>query len=98
MAARYSEPWPDRRRDLVALIGRTLDSVGRTAATVVTGFTDGCAGLRLILAAAGVAEPAILDWFHIAMRLQHFEQTAGAAGGEGGDRDGGRPATLASVA
>jgi hypothetical protein len=64
--------------DLVALIGRTLDSVGRTRATVLTGFTDGCAGLRLTLAAAGVTAPPILDWFHIAMRLQHLEQTAGA--------------------
>jgi hypothetical protein len=63
--------------DLVALIGRTLDSVGRTEATVLTGFTDGCAGLRLILAATGVTEPAILDWFHVGMRLQHLEQTAG---------------------
>jgi hypothetical protein len=47
--------------DLVALIGRVMDSVGRTGATVLTGFTDGCAGLRLILAAAGVTEPPILD-------------------------------------
>jgi hypothetical protein len=64
--------------DLVALIGRTLDSVGRTGATMLTGFTDGCAGLRSFLAAAGVTAPPILDWFHIAMRLQHLEQTAGA--------------------
>jgi hypothetical protein len=64
--------------DLVALIGQTLDSVGRNGATVLTGFTDGCAGLRLILAAAGLITPPILDWFHIAMRLQHLEQTAAA--------------------
>jgi hypothetical protein len=64
--------------DVVALIGRTLDSVGRTRATVLTGFTDGCAGLRLTLTAAGVTKPPILDWFHIAMRLQHLEQTAAA--------------------
>src|SRR3954464_10820885 len=64
--------------DLVALIGRTLDSVGRTGATVLTGFTDGCAGLRSTLTAAGVTKPPILDWFHIAMRLQHLEQTAAA--------------------
>jgi hypothetical protein len=64
--------------DIVALIGQTLDSVGRTEATTLTGFTDGCAGLRLILAAAGITEPPILDWFHISMRLQHLEQTAGA--------------------
>ena len=64
--------------DLVAVIGRTLDSVGRTGTTVLTGFTDGCAGIRSILAAAGVTVPPILDWFHVAMRLQHLEQTAGA--------------------
>jgi hypothetical protein len=64
--------------DLVALIGRALDSVGRTGATALTGFTDGCAGLRLILAGAGITEPPILDWFHVGMRLQHLEQTAGA--------------------
>jgi hypothetical protein len=64
--------------DLVALIGQTLDSVGRNGATVLTDFTDGCAGLRLILAAAGLVTPPILDWFHIAMRLQHLEQTAAA--------------------
>src|SRR4051812_48949470 len=64
--------------DVVALIGRTLDSVGRTRATMLTGFTDGCAGLRLTLAAASVTAPPILDWFHIAMRLQHLEQTAAA--------------------
>ena len=45
---------------------------------MLTGFTDGCAGLRLTLTAAGVTKPPILDWFHIAMRLQHLEQTAAA--------------------
>ncbi|WP_162530945.1 hypothetical protein, partial [Rhodovastum atsumiense] len=64
--------------DLVTLIGQRLDSVGRTDATTLTGFTDGCASLRSILVASGVAELPILDWFHIAMRLQHLEQTAGA--------------------
>jgi len=63
--------------DLVALIGRKLDAVGRTEATTLTGFTDGCPGLRSILASAGVITPPILDWFHIAMRLQHLEQIAG---------------------
>jgi hypothetical protein len=42
----------------------------------VTAFTDGCAGLRTILANAGVTEPPILDWFHIAMRLQHTKLAA----------------------
>ncbi len=42
----------------------------------MTAFTDGCPGLRRILADAGVAGPPILDWFHIAMRLQHLKQIA----------------------
>ena len=44
----------------------------------LTAFTDGCSGLRRILADAGVAEPPTLDWFHIAMRLQHLKQIASA--------------------
>jgi hypothetical protein len=61
-----------------ALIRRELDAVGRTADTVVTAFTDGCPGLRRILADAGVTTTPMLDWFHIGMRLQHLKQTAGA--------------------
>jgi hypothetical protein len=44
---------------------------GRTDTTEVTAFTDGCPGLRAVLINAGVTKPPILDWFHIAMRLQH---------------------------
>ena len=33
-------------------------------------------GPRSILAEAGVTNPPILDWFHIAMRLQHAKQAA----------------------
>jgi hypothetical protein len=62
--------------DIKVLIRRSLDAVGRTEDTVSTGFTDGCSGLRRILADAGVAGPPILDWFHIAMRLQHLKQIA----------------------
>ena len=43
---------------------------------MLTAFTDGCAGLRRILADAGITELPILDWFHIGMRLQHLKQTA----------------------
>jgi hypothetical protein len=64
--------------DIEGLIRRNLDAVGRTKDTAVTAFTDGCPGLRGILANAGVAGPTILDWFHIAMRLQHLKQIAGA--------------------
>jgi len=63
--------------NIKVLIRRSLDAVGRTEDTVLTAFTDGCSGLRRILAEAGVTEAPMLDWFHIAMRLQHLEQTAG---------------------
>jgi hypothetical protein len=42
-------------------IRRSLDAVGRTGDTALTAFTDGCPGLRRILADAGVDEPPILD-------------------------------------
>ena len=50
--------------------------MGRTDATEVTAFTDGCPGLRAILANTGVTKSPILDWFHIAMRLQHTKLAA----------------------
>ena len=62
--------------DIKALIRRNLETVGRTDDTEVTAFTDGCPGLRSVLADAGVTKPPILDWFHIAMRLQHATQAA----------------------
>jgi hypothetical protein len=49
--------------DIKALIRRSLDAVGRSEETAVTAFTDGCSGLRRILAEAGVTEAPILDWF-----------------------------------
>ena len=60
--------------DIEGLIRNNLDAVGGTGDTALTAFTDGCPGLRGILANAGVLEPPILDWFHIAMRLQHLKQ------------------------
>ena len=62
--------------DIAALIRRSLDAVGRTDQSALTAFTDGCPGLRRILAEVGVSTPPILDWFHIAMRLQHVTQAA----------------------
>jgi hypothetical protein len=62
--------------DITALIRRTLEAVGRNDNTEVTAFTDGCPGLRTILANAGVGKLPILDWFHIAMRLQHTKLAA----------------------
>ncbi len=63
---------------LEELIRRNLDAVGRTGDTALTAFTDGCPGLRRSLADAGVTTPPMLDWFHVAMRLQHLKQIAGA--------------------
>ena len=65
-----------------ALIRRALDAVGRTGDTALTAFTDGCPGLRRILADAGVTAPPMLDWFHLAMRLQHLKQVAGVLSDE----------------
>ena len=62
--------------DIAVLIRRNLETVGRSADTELTAFTDGCPGLRSILADAGVTNLPILDWFHIAMRLQHAKQAA----------------------
>ena len=47
--------------DIAALIRRALDAVGRTGDTALTAFTDGCSGLRRILADAGVTAPPMLD-------------------------------------
>jgi len=63
---------------IAVLIRRNLDAVGRTKDTALTAFTDGCPGLRRILADAGIDDPPILDWFHIGMRLQHLKQIADA--------------------
>jgi hypothetical protein len=69
--------------DIEGLIRKSLDAVGGTGDTALTAFTDGCPGLRGILAAAGILEPPILDWFHIAMRLQHLKQIGdGLAAGD----------------
>jgi hypothetical protein len=62
--------------NLEGLIRKNLEAVGGHTKTLLTAFTDGCPGLRGILAGAGVLEPPILDWFHIAMRLQHLKQVA----------------------
>jgi hypothetical protein len=72
--------------DITALIQRTLETVGRTKTTKVTAFTDGCPGLRAVLANAEVTKSPILDWFHIAMRLQHTKLTAGNLSTDNPDR------------
>jgi hypothetical protein len=64
--------------DIAALIRGNLTAVGHAADTTLTAFTDGCPGLRNILADAGIRTSPMLDWFHIAMRLNHLKQIADA--------------------
>src|SRR5512134_1501622 len=55
-----------------------LEAAGyRSDRTEVTVFTDGANGLRsLAQTVLGPRCQPILDWFHLAMRLRHIEQTA----------------------
>lgn len=72
--------------DISALIRRNLEVAGRTDATEVSAFTDGCPGLRSALVDAGITKPPILDWFHIAMRFQHAAQAASSLSAENPNR------------
>jgi hypothetical protein len=83
--------------DLPALIRHSLDAVGCTEGTRLTAFTDGCPGLRRILLDAGVKELPILDWFHIAMRLQHLAQVAGGLSCDGPERAAAKTVIVAEV-
>ena len=83
--------------DIGALIRRALDAVGRTGDTALTAFTDGCPGLRRILADAGVTAPPMLDWFHIAMRLQHLKQVASVLSDEDPARGAGKAMIITEV-
>ena len=83
--------------DIEGLIRRNLDAVGRAKDTAVTAFTDGCPGLRSILADAGIAGPPILDWFHIAMRLQHLKQIAGGLSADDPERVAAKAVIVAEV-
>src|SRR3954447_8685347 len=83
--------------DIVALIRRPLDTMGRTSDTELTAFTDGCASMRSILAEAGVTDPPILDWFHLSMRLQRAKQAAEGLPVDGPDRAQARAAIVAEV-
>ena len=83
--------------DITALIQRTLETAGRTDATNVTAFTDGCPGLRTVLVNARVTKPPILDWFHIAMRLQHTKLAAANLSTNDPDRVTAKAAIVAEV-
>jgi hypothetical protein len=72
--------------EIAVMIRRSLETVGRTADTELTAFTDDAPGLRSILAEAGCKKPPIADWFHIAMRLQHAKQAASGLSTDTPDR------------
>jgi hypothetical protein len=79
------------------LIRGGLTAVGHTDETELTAFTDGCSGLRSILLDTGVTTPPFLDWFHIAMRLQHAEKTAGNLPVNTAEREHARAVIVAEV-
>jgi hypothetical protein len=72
--------------EISTLIRQSLRAVGRTDDTELTAFTDGCPGLRSILVDAGITTPPILDWLHIAMRIQHAAQVASGLPSDGPGR------------
>ena len=82
---------------IAALIQRSLAAVGQAQETEITAFTDGCSGLRSILVDAGVTAPPYLDWFHIAMRLQHAEKTAGSLPTDTPEREHARAVIVTEV-
>jgi hypothetical protein len=83
--------------DIAGLIRRDLETMGQTDETELTAFTDGCPSLRCILADAGVMKPPILDWFHIAMRMQHAAQAASGLSTDGPDRVKAKAVIVAEV-
>jgi hypothetical protein len=83
--------------DGTTLIQRSLETVGRTETTKMTTFTRGCRGLRAVLASAEVRKPPILDWFHIAMRLQHTKLGAANLSTDDGDGVMAKAAIVAEV-
>jgi hypothetical protein len=71
--------------------------VGQAQETGSTAFTDGCSGLRSILVDAGVTVPPGFDCFHIAMRLQHAEKTAGSLPADTSERENAKAMIVAEV-
>jgi hypothetical protein len=83
--------------DIAALIRRNFKTLGWTVDTEVTAFTDGCPALRSTLADAGVRRPPILDWFRMAMRMQHTTQGASGLSTDVPDRMKAKAVIVAEV-
>lgn len=58
------------------LIERALQDLGQGDATQITTFTDGDKMLRGYLKKAGLTSPPLLDWAHLARRVQIAKTTA----------------------
>jgi len=82
---------------IAVLIQRSLAEVGQVQETGITAFTGGCSGLRSILVDADVTAPPGLDWFYIAMRLQHAEKTAGSLPADTSKRENAKAVIVAEV-
>jgi hypothetical protein len=91
--------------DIVALILRNLETAGQTEAAEVTAFTDGCPGLRSILADAGGHEATnsrLVPHCHAdaarnAGRQWIIDRQPRSGEGKGGDRRGSRAPALAHL-
>jgi hypothetical protein len=66
------ESGPER----ISRIRHNLDRAGVGASSSVTTFTDGGSGLRELARGSGLTANPVLDWHHIAQRLQHVRQAA----------------------
>jgi len=60
----------------IGRIQQNLARAGFVASTSVTTFTDGGSGLRELAQGSGLRGKPILDWYHVAQRLQHIRQSA----------------------
>ena len=83
--------------DITALVQRTLETAGRTDATKVTAFTDGCPGLRHGSGQHGSNETTNFRCFHIAMRLQHTKLAAAILSTDDPDRVTAKAVIVAEV-
>jgi hypothetical protein len=89
--------------DITALIQRTLETVSRSDTTEVTAFTDGCQGLRAVLANAGMTPTdfGLVSYRALApnksWRRPICRLTVLTERGEGDDRRRGRTSALAHL-
>src|SRR3954469_18730907 len=52
---------------------------------------------KVVLVKAGITKPPYLDWFHIAMRLQHAEKAAGTLPADTPERESAKAVIVAEI-